>query len=256
MEGWAGVLPLLVLFSLVSSAGYVVNDVLNREEDRAHPRKKKRPVASGELPVKRALWLVFFLYTVSAVMGWCAYGWSPPLYCVLGYVALNLGYSFYLRKVPVLDLFTISLGFVLRVSAGAYAIKVAPSEWLMVLTYLLALLLGLGKRKGELRFIDKSAVEVGTTRGALRGYQGDLSSIAVILVAVGCFVAYCLYCVIVQQGFPFILTAVPVAVALSSYVRSAGRSDEVEVPEKMLLQKSSILAAFLIWVIMIGLMVY
>lgn len=256
LEAWGNVLPLLVVFSLISSAGYVVNDLWNLEEDRNHPRKRKRAIARGALSTKGALITVGVLYMGAIGLSFFMYGGTAGTWCVIGYVGLNLTYTFLLRRVPVLDVFAISFGFVLRVMGGAYVIGVAPSEWLMGLTYFLALLLGVGKRKGEIRFIDKSAGTVGSTRRSLGWYQGDFSSVSIIVVASALFVSYCLYCVVVQKGFPFIISAVPVGVALSSYVRAAGRSTEVEVPEQMLMKKSVILSAFCVWVVMVVVLVY
>lgn len=256
LKNWLDVIPLLIVFSLISSAGYVVNDIINRGEDQKHPRKCKRPVASGKLSITGAIILALCLNALSFSIALTYYGNGRVFWCLSSYVALNLSYTFLLRKIVIVDLFAISFGFVLRVMSGAYAIGLAPSEWLMGLTYILALLLGLGKRKGELRLVDKAKIQVGETRSVLNLYGGELSSFAIVGVGIFLFIAYCLYCVVVQNGFPFIISALPVGIAISSYVREAGRSDTVEAPEKMLLEKSVIVGSFAIWVIMVSGFIY
>lgn len=244
-------MPLLVVFSLVSSAGYVINDLINRQEDQKHPRKRRRPIASGEVTTKAALLTVGGLYAVSFALSFMAYGAGMATLSTLAYVGLNWAYTFLLRRVVIIDVFAISLGFVLRVMAGAYAVQVAPSEWLMVLTYLLALLLGVGKRRGEVRVMDKSHIEVGVTRQVLRWYEGERSSLLVWIIAVITTIVYGMYCIQAQGGFPFLFTLIPVAVAIYSYVRRAERSDEVEVPEVMIYRPSMMLAAVLCWGVMV-----
>lgn len=139
----------VLCFCLLSSAVYLINDVIDVDKDRAHPMKRFRPIASGVLPVRLAK-------IVAAVMaaGVLAGGFFlDPLFalvCAL-YLALNAAYSFRLKHVPFVDVGCIALGFVLRVFGGASAVPVDPSGWLLVCTVLLASLLGFGKRAHELR---------------------------------------------------------------------------------------------------------
>ena len=136
-------------FCLLSSAVYLINDVVDVEKDRAHPVKRHRPIAAGTIP----LGLAWTLAPAVALLG-------LGLALVLGtavvisaaaYLALNLAYSLGLKKVAFLDVACISLGFLLRVLAGSFAIPVLPSKWLLVCTLLLSALLGFGKRTHELR---------------------------------------------------------------------------------------------------------
>ena len=255
-ESWGNAIPLLVIFSLISSAGYVVNDIVNREEDRFHPRKSKRPIASGALSMQRAILLAALLYVGSGITGGVLYGFNSVMGCLFGYVGLNLCYTFVLRKIVFVDIIAISFGFVLRVMAGAYVIDIPPSEWLMGLTYFLALLLGLGKRRGELQVVENGEISLGQTRTVLKWYEGDLSSFAIVLVGISIIVAYCLYCVVVQGGFPFVFSAVPVGVAVFSYIREAGRSESVETPENMVLKQSVLVMSFITWVVLVSYFIY
>src|SRR5262245_56343697 len=131
-------------FCLLSSAVYLVNDLVDIEKDRAHPIKRNRPIASGALKpeVARAL---AGLFAVAALGAGLALGWAFAL-TATGYLALNAVYTFWLKRVAFVDVACISIGFLLRVLAGAFAIGVPPSRWLLVCTLLLSSLLGFGKR--------------------------------------------------------------------------------------------------------------
>jgi decaprenyl-phosphate phosphoribosyltransferase len=136
-------------FCLLSSAVYFINDIVDVEKDRAHPAKRNRPIASGavSLPTARIAALVAALGGL-AVGGYLA--WQVAA-VGLGYLILNLAYSFALKRVAFVDVGCISLGFLLRVLGGAFAIGSPPSRWLLACTALLSLLLGFGKRAHELR---------------------------------------------------------------------------------------------------------
>lgn len=138
-------------FCGVASALYLFNDVLDRDADRAHPMKRRRPIASGELSVRTALMVSAVLLGGSLLM---VYRAAPAALGSLGaYAALILLYSAALKRVPLLDVFVISSGFVLRVLAGAHAAAVRPSHWLLLCTFFLALFLALSKRRSELAAI-------------------------------------------------------------------------------------------------------
>ena len=142
------VVAAMVAFSLVSSAVYVLNDICDREQDRLHPEKKFRPIASGEVSVTLALWMIPFLLLVAFGVGYpVGMGFLGIL---LLYVVLQLAYSFGLKRVALLDVFIIALGFVLRIFAGGKAVDVELSMWLILCTFLLALFLGMCKRRQEL----------------------------------------------------------------------------------------------------------
>jgi 4-hydroxybenzoate polyprenyltransferase len=136
------------LFCVASSATYVVNDLRDREADAAHPVKsRKRPLASGEVKPGAAIALVAVLYAI--VFASFAWSWETAAVAV-AYIALNLAYSFRLKHIPVIDIFCLAAGFVLRVYGGALAINVPLSTWMMVTTLSLALYLAAIKRRDEL----------------------------------------------------------------------------------------------------------
>ena len=140
------------LFCIAASAVYIVNDLHDIAEDRAHPVKRwKRPLAAGELSPRAALVLLAGLYAVLAVGCW----WMPKAGAiVIGYVLLNIAHTWLLKLQPVIDIFSIAIGFMLRVYAGAEAIAVPVSSWMFVTTLCLALYLASIKRRQELNWAD------------------------------------------------------------------------------------------------------
>ena len=148
LESIEKVLLAALIFCVASSATYILNDLSDIERDRRHPKKSQtRPLASGLVSVPQALLLLFTLYAV-LLAAW--FVMPAVLYVVLGYLLLNLAYTFVLKHQPVIDIFTIALGFVLRVYAGAMALSVPVSSWMFVTTLCLALYLAAVKRGQEL----------------------------------------------------------------------------------------------------------
>ena len=170
-------------FCLGSSAIYLVNDVLDVESDRAHPEKRLRPIASGELPVRFALAAALVAGIGAYTLATLAAGYPHSVsWVLLGYMLLNLAYSVRLKHVVLLDVFCIATGFLLRVKAGGLAAHYHVSQWLMLCTLFLALFLGLCKRRAE---IDLLGEERGNHRVNLRHYTlGFLDQMTTLLAAV------------------------------------------------------------------------
>jgi len=143
-----------VCFSLLASAVYVLNDLVDVEADRAHPVKKNRPIASGAVSEGAARVAMVALAAVALGGAWFLGVWF--LASLAGYLTNNIAYSFGMKRVAYLDVLSIALGFELRVLAGSFAADVPPSAYLLVVTFLLALFLGLGKRMHELVQQEKS----------------------------------------------------------------------------------------------------
>jgi 4-hydroxybenzoate polyprenyltransferase len=178
-----------VLLCLASGVVYLINDVADRNQDRLHPDKRKRPIAAGEISVALAL-------AVSAVLGpLCvalAFLLNPTLgWLVFGYLLLNLAYSLALKHVPIVDALTVAAGFVIRVAAGVTLIKVERfSPWLYVCTILLALYISFGKRRAELALLVDDA---SNHRRVLDGYTIPLLDSYIQIVSAATIVAYSLY---------------------------------------------------------------
>jgi 4-hydroxybenzoate polyprenyltransferase len=181
-------LAAFVLFCGLSGTIYLINDLVDVERDRLHPRKRHRPIASGQLSKALALGaaLVLGLGCLSLSL---ALGLTFAL-AALVYLVLNLAYSFWLKEVLILDAISVSLCFVIRAAAGALAIPVDVSDWLPILTILLALFLTLCKRRHELTSLNDSAAE---HRPILNEYSPYLLDQMIAVVTASCVTAYAFY---------------------------------------------------------------
>ncbi len=223
-----------MIFCLGASSVYLLNDVLDRAQDRAHPRKRLRPVASGALPVATALILAAALGLMALGLGLTL---SPAFAVVLAaYIALQGLYSFGLRRVPFVDVLVIAAGFVLRAQAGGAAVDVPVSRWLLGCTFALALFLALCKRRSEHALAD---TPTDRTRPGLAGVSRRVLDAAVWGAAagtLGLYTAYAISPVTVQRfGTRGLVLTVPlVALGLARYLRLVFRDGGGEAPEDVL----------------------
>lgn len=179
----------MVLFCLISSAVYIINDIADAESDRRHPLKRKRPIAAGILSVPVAITAAAAFILVSLPI---AYGLSLNFAIILSsYLLLNLAYSKWLKHIPLIDVLVIAAGFVLRVASGTTITHVERfSPWLYVVTTLLSLYIGLGKRRAELILL---AANANTHRRVLDGYSMPLLDQLITIVSSCTILAYSLY---------------------------------------------------------------
>lgn len=175
-------------FCLLASSVYVMNDLVDLESDRVHPKKRFRPIASGRVSIPTAKALGVALVLVG--LGGAAIGPWPFLVTVASYLVLQIAYSFKLKKIAYVDVGCIALGFVLRVLAGSFAVQVTPSGYMLACTALIALFMGFGKRRHEL-----ASVNAAKQRAALDQYSARSLTIALAitgLAAVATYLAYTL----------------------------------------------------------------
>jgi len=179
----------MVLFCLLSSSVYLINDILDAEADRNHPQKRNRPIASGKLPVPVAAAAAIGIILVTIPLSFLLsslFGWIASIYFLV-----NLAYSTRLKHIPLIDVLIIAAGFVLRVAAGVSLIQVERfSPWLYVVTTLLALYIGFGKRRAELTLLQNDA---NNHRRVLDGYNLALLDQLITIVSGTTIVAYSLY---------------------------------------------------------------
>jgi len=179
-------------FCLASSAVYLLNDVLDVEKDRAHPEKRRRPIASGELSIPTALAAAAFFFAVALALA-ALWGGGPRGALVLaGYGLLNLAYSVHLKRIVLVDAFCIALGFLLRLAAGGVAVGAEVSHWAFLCTFFLALFLALNKRRAEIALVGDGGVQ---TRPSLQHYTVPFLDQMVSMLAACTIVAYTMYTV-------------------------------------------------------------
>ncbi len=177
-----------LLLCLISGTVYLINDLVDVEKDRQHPTKKNRPIAAGQVSVRAALVTAMVLPLISLPLSY----WLNPVFglIVTGYLLLQIAYSFALKNIVVVDVLTIAAGFVLRVAAGVPLVEAERfSPWLYVFTTLLALFLGLGKRRQELVLIGES----GSTRAILKEYNLPFLDAMMSVVTTGTIITYSFY---------------------------------------------------------------
>ncbi|OGV42703.1 MAG: hypothetical protein A2X46_05405 [Lentisphaerae bacterium GWF2_57_35] len=230
-----------VLFCLVSSAIYLINDIRDVPWDRMHPKKQKRPIAAGELSIPAASSLAGLLLIAGLGQAWLV---APALCGVLAvYVALQLGYCFFLKKIALIDLFVIASGFVLRALAGALALQVTISPWLLLCTLLLALFLALCKRRHEKVVLADTAAE---TRQNMGQYSEKLLDQLIVIVSSTTVMSYSLYTLwpdtIAKFGTPLLGLTIPFVIfGLFRYLDLVYRHEQGDRPERILLTDGPLL---------------
>lgn len=189
LEGVLRTAAALALFCLLSSSVYIVNDLVDMKADQQHPKKKLRPLPSGQLSIPAAVSAAVVILTVTLTV---SYLLSPAFFAIAaGYFLLNLAYSKWLKHIALIDVMVIAAGFVLRVAGGVSVIHVKLfSPWLYVVTTLLALYLGFGKRRAELALLDADA---NSHRKVLESYTLPLLDQIITIISGSTLVAYCLY---------------------------------------------------------------
>jgi 4-hydroxybenzoate polyprenyltransferase len=255
-EPLARVALAFLLFCALSGTVYLLNDVADFERDRLHPVKRLRPIASGALSRRAAGLLAVGLGVASAgaslLLG--------PLFasCAAAYLVLNLLYSFYLKEAVILDVLCISLGFVLRAVAGAVAIGVLISEWLLVCTFLLAVFLALAKRRHELVSLATAATG---HRKSLAEYSPYLLDQMIAVVTASCLTAYTFYTLAPETVTKYrthrLAWTIPfVLYGIFRYLYLVHRKEQGGSPTDILLTDRPLLATVALWAIAIVLIVY
>jgi 4-hydroxybenzoate polyprenyltransferase len=227
-----------LLFCVASSATYIVNDLRDIEADKRHPKKSKsRPLASGVVSKNLALTLLAFLYLILV----CGYFLMPKVILVISvYLIINLAYTFFLKHEPVIDIFTIAFGFVLRVIAGAVALDLAPSVWMCVTTLCLALYLAAVKRRQEL-------AQSGTDgRKVLAKYSVSLVDRYAEMSATGALLFYSMF---VMSTRPELAITIPLVLyGLFRYWYVVEALDGGESPTDALLADWQLMLVIVVWI--------
>ena len=234
------------LFCLISSSVYIFNDIADVEADRQHPEKKNRPIPSGKLPMPAAWTAGILLAAVTLAAGYLL---APSFAYVIGlYFLINVAYSKWLKHIPIIDVFIISAGFVLRVHAGVTLIQVERfSPWLYVVMTLLSLFLGFGKRRAELALLAQGA---GSHRKVLEGYTLPLLDQYIMIVSGTTIVAYSLYTFSapnVPKNDSMMLTIPFVVYTIFRYLYLIEVKHAGGAPEEILLSDRPFQIAMILW---------
>lgn len=245
-----------LLFSVIASCQYVVNDYLDRKEDALHPEKKHRPLASGKIDPSLALLLTVVILPLALIF---AYMLHPYFFALCSfYFCFNLVYSKYLKHIVILDVMSISIGFVIRAISGAVVVGVSFSSWLLLCTFMLALFWGFSKRRGELILLDKSA---SSHRKILEEYSPQFLDLMMSIASTMTLISYIMYTIspdtIQKMGTDKLVYTIPVVVyaifrsLYIIYIKNMGHN-----PSKAILTDISVLLSGLVWVVMVTIILY
>jgi 4-hydroxybenzoate polyprenyltransferase len=270
------VLTGFAVFCLAASGVYLVNDLADRQRDQLHPRKRYRPIASGALSMQAAAWLAAALFTAAAALAlWLALGGfyhdlprGPDPFRALGgggllfllalvaYVALNVAYSTWLKRLALWDVFAIAAGFVLRALAGAFAAAVFISPWFYLCAIFLSLFLALGKRRAELLRINVDPASSGARESVLL-YTTQLLDQLIMLSVTCAVIAYSLYTFQGEVGGSALILTVPIVLfGVCRYLYLIYVRREGERPDELLWRDPQILGAVALWLLIVALVLY
>lgn len=201
-------------FSLLASAVYVLNDLIDREQDRLHPVKCRRPLASGELSTASAVVLMLFCLAGAGTLVW--FSQTQAAWVFLAYLLLNLAYTLRLKHVVVLDVFLIATGFMLRILAGTLGIGIAPSYWLLLCSLMLTLFLGFAKRQAEFMTLAQTSSDAAAHRRVLEDYTPAMLDQFMMIAAAATIISYSVYTVsaetVALHGTTKLIFSVPLVI--------------------------------------------
>ncbi len=245
-----------VCFCLVSSGVYLFNDLCDIESDRQHPTKRLRPLASGALGKNVARLAMTLLFAISTAFAFVL-SWKFAL-LIAFYLLINLAYSLGLKRTPILDVMIIASGFVLRAIAGALVLNVVVSQWLILCTSMLALLIGFGKRRHELVLLNENAV---LHRASLSGYSIEFLDSMMTICGGAAVLTYALYTMadetIARFGTHNLLLTLPFVVyGIFRYLFLVHKRKEGGDPISLLFHDLPTILNILFWVIAVCLVIY
>lgn len=243
-----------LLFCALSSSAYLLNDVIDVENDRQHPTKRHRPIAAGEISVGAAIALSAILGVAAIVISYTELDFRFGL-AASAYFAATLCYSLFLKHMVILDLLVLAFCYVLRAVAGAWAIPVGISYWLVLCAFLLALFLGIEKRQGEL-----IAVQAGRRGGRkiLSEYSSEMLIQMSTIVTSSLLMSYALYTIQSEAArkHPYLMATIPfVLYGIFRYLYLIHRKSMGESPDEVLIKDKPLLINILLWALATGLIV-
>lgn len=245
-----------LLFSLIASCQYVINDYLDREEDAKHPEKRHRPFASGAIDPTRTLIFTTILFCASMIFSYILH---PYFFWLVGfYFIFNILYSVYLKHTVILDVMAISVGFVIRAIAGAIVVNVEFSNWLLLCTFMLSLYWGFGKRRGELILLEDKATH---HRKILQEYSVTYLDLMLGITSALTLVSYIMYTVspstIANLGTDKLVYTIPIVVyaifrsLYIIYIKNMGHN-----PTKAIITDVSVLVSGGVWLVVVTMLLY
>ena len=263
------------VFCGVSSATYIINDIIDINNDRLHPFKKFRPIAHGDVSIPFAITLAIIIIIGS--LGLATLVNTTFFLFIIVYLLLQASYSTLLKTITVIDILAIAAGYILRVYGGEIACGFHISVWLLLTTISISLFLAIGKRRSELTLLsEKVGANIAATRKTLSHYSDSLLNVYASIFATSTFISYSLFTFLENptsinisfgDSFPtditaffnrkwLMLTIIPVVYGLMRYLQDIYEKNEGESPEKVLFSDKPLLLTIAIWVFMVIFIIY
>jgi 4-hydroxybenzoate polyprenyltransferase len=264
-----------LIFCMISSATYIVNDIFDRENDRRHPFKRFRPLAHGDVNVTFAALLAGFFILVGLALSQTIN--FTFFVSIILYLVIQISYSTVLKTITIIDILAIASGYILRVLAGEFASGFHISVWLLLTTISVSLFLAIGKRRSELTLLSSSKdADVAATRKTLSHYSDRLLDVYASIFATGTFISYALFTFLenpkgvnINFGDLFsgdiiatfqrkwlMITIIPVVYGLMRYLQDIYEKNQGESPDKVLFSDKPLLLATGTWAILVILVIY
>jgi 4-hydroxybenzoate polyprenyltransferase len=245
-----------IAFCLISSGVYLLNDLMDIDKDKKHPQKSHRPLAAGELDPFVAKIACLFLLVLALLVSFFVNQVFAGI--AIGYLVIQIAYCSFLKEAVILDVFSIAAGFFLRVIAGAKAIEVPISSWLLICTLFLSLFLGLGKRRHELIFLGEEGKD---HRGVLKDYNVHLLDQMVGVATAGTVISYALYTLSHETIEKFhtenLWFTIPIVLyGIFRYLYLAYQKEKGGNPELVLVEDTPLLLAIMLYVVAVGVIIY
>ena len=263
-----------ILFSLLSSSIYLFNDLIDINSDRLHPFKRNRPIASGSIPIELAIFMFLLLAGLSLMLGFVT---SPFFFASMGaYFVMNIFYSLWWKKVPILDVFVIAAGFILRIYAGSFVINVHMDVWFLLTVVSASLFLAVGKRRSEMTLLSGAKIEAKGLRTTLIHYTPALLDAYTSMFANTTWLTYALFSFLhppftaegkVLKLFSllprtllvdkWLMASVPVVIfGVMRYMQLIYEKNEGESPHKVIMSDWPLLSSVAIWGVMVITILY
>jgi 4-hydroxybenzoate polyprenyltransferase len=255
-EKITAVLPGFIAFCCMASAIYILNDYRDIEDDKKHPEKSKRPLASGSVNKTYALVICVLLVAAGITIGLLT---KTKFLFVLGiYFLMNLAYSFGLKSMPILDVMLVAVGFVLRIKGGAILGVIGLTEWLTIMVFLLALFMAVGKRRDDVLLKLSSGSEM---RKSIKGYNLEFLNVSLSLICSVIIVAYFMYTMSAEVterygSYRFYYTCIFILAGVLRYLQIIFVKSDSGSPTKILYKDRFIQACILLWVASFYIIIY
>lgn len=242
-------------FSFISSSIYIINDYKDIEYDKMHPVKKNRPLASGKIKINQAFIVFSLLFFSAYFMCFIIQSWEVAFLITI-YFLMNLAYSYKLKQIAIIDVIIIAIGFLLRIYVGGFSVSLPISVWAILVTFFLALVMAIAKRRGELINVQIT----GQTRKALNGYNLQFIDVAITVVStcfVVCYIMYTLDPVIKKNFHEYIIyTTLFVVIGILRYLQLTFVYNKTESPTKVVYKDLFLQIDLILWLIMVFILKY